>query len=47
MGDAIYILYVEEYLIYLQTPSPVHNPHKMAEDTRRNMTPEKKYKLNN
>ena len=33
--------------IYLQTPSPVHNPHKIAEETRRNMTPEKKYKLNN
>ena len=30
--------------IYLQTPSPVHSPHKIAEETRRNMTPEKKHR---
>ena len=28
--------------VYLQTPRPVHRPHNMAEDTRRNMTPEKR-----
>ena len=31
--------------VYLQTPRPVHRPHKMAEDTRRNMTPEKEIQM--